>query len=605
MEGMTVIADSRNDAHADGSRPLNAVFRQMDFEQVKAVVNCALEFRGKASESVRSSLESCIRRSVRIDGFRDASKAPPQQITGPIMWEIIEEGDDRLTGAVLRAWAESHSSLHDVVVRHLDNRGVSADYPDFKANRFNSTWVWDEFLNESEAIVGDQHDIDKNDAALMLCYVSGRIPEIPYHDQVEEQIGSPLLMEWLDQLGELPPDAPEWAEVGRFVTALAAVAAEKADARFDIQVEALDHAAAEIVEGFEEELRYLDLDLDSWSENAAARPAIVPEALELVEELKDGLAKYRPIRPQASSRSDEVRRADERRECEDSILDTVARWGRLMEADEYPDEELPPPPGTYEAAKDPDDDGPAAVETDTEDEDANAHPTVPRTEYSALKSELDRLKGEGELRNSENAALQQANAGLQSDKTLLAEEIRELRNELSLSRGAEESWRRAYVSARQADPARDEPSPPRSVHDALALAERTFPDELLFCLNSKSDKASPFQKPEELFDALAWLATEYRRRRSNPGASPDFNMLVKEACPGWSYMPHQADGTKEQFAEWYTATANGRTYDLHAHIGKGNSFDPQQTIRVAFAWDDDLRKVIVGYVGLHQRNRRS
>ena len=108
-----------------------------------------------------------------------------------------------------------------------------------------------------------------------------------------------------------------------------------------------------------------------------------------------------------------------------------------------------------------------------------------------------------------------------------------------------------------------------------------------------------------MFDALGWLATEYHRQRSNPGDAPNFDKLIKEACPGWSYKPKQTVETKEQFVEWYTTTLDGKTYELDAHIGKGTSFDPQQTIRIAFDWDDDFKQVIVGFLGRHQRNRRS
>ena len=37
------------------------------------------------------------------------------------------------------------------------------------------------------------------------------------------------------------------------------------------------------------------------------------------------------------------------------------------------------------------------------------------------------------------------------------------------------------------------------------------------------------------------------------------------------------------------------------HLGKGASFDPKSTIRIGFAWDDERRRVVVGYVGRHQR----
>ena len=84
-----MITESANDSHTDESEPLTAVFHQMDFGYVKAVVNRALEFRSKASESVRSTLGSSIRKSVRLDGFKDASRARPQQLTEPVMWEIL------------------------------------------------------------------------------------------------------------------------------------------------------------------------------------------------------------------------------------------------------------------------------------------------------------------------------------------------------------------------------------------------------------------------------------------------------------------------------------------------------------------------------------
>ena len=150
-----------------------------------------------------------------------------------------------------------------------------------------------------------------------------------------------------------------------------------------------------------------------------------------------------------------------------------------------------------------------------------------------------------------------------------------------------------------------EESEPRTVRDAIARAEKLFPDRLAIALNSKSEKRNLFQKPQEVFDALAWLATDYHHRRANPGGSPDFDKLLKEACPGWSYKASQTEITREQFEQWYTTTWEGKTYDLSPHLGKGTSHDPQNSIRIAFAWDDERRRVVVGYIGLHQRNRKS
>ena len=50
------------------------------------------------------------------------------------------------------------------------------------------------------------------------------------------------------------------------------------------------------------------------------------------------------------------------------------------------------------------------------------------------------------------------------------------------------------------------------------------------------------------------------------------------------------------YREWYTTTKDGVTYELRKHIGKGTGRD-SNIIRVAFDWDEDSQRVIVGYIG--------
>ena len=221
---------------------------------------------------------------------------------------------------------------------------------------------------------------------------------------------------------------------------------------------------------------------------------------------------------------------------------------------------------------------------------------MPVEEYNALLSERDHLGRDSESLKSENARLTQASSDLESDRRALDREHSALRDELSQSRDMEETWRRAYVSAKAAGSGRasEAPALPSTVNEAVSRAAKSFPEHLVFALNSKSAKNSPFQKPDEVFDALAWLATVYHQRRTKPGSAPRFDKLLKESCSGWSYKPKQTDLTKEQFDEWYTITFDGKVYDLDAHLGKGNNRDPKNTLRIAFAWDDERNQVIVG-----------
>ena len=403
------------------------------------------------------------------------------------------------------------------------------------------------------------------------------------------------IQEWLDKLSELPPDAPEWDYAEEFATSLTGIARAKIAERVTVQIEAVANSITEIRDGFNAELRYLETDLSSWSADDVAKSDQIETALDRLAELESALSEYRPVRPQASSRSEESERAPERERCEKLILDIVAAWDEMMSAVEAQDDDPPPEASLDHPAEDASDDSPSITETDTVQTVLDAI-----QDRDSTNSEIDRLQ-------QENDRLRQDSDDLRADKSLLGEQISRLKDELSQSQDMQEYWRRAYVSesAGQARPQVEQPAQLASVNDALELAERSFRGRLRLALNSKSAKNSTFQKPDEVFDALAWLATEYYRRRSNPGDAPNFDKLIKEACPGWSYKPKQTEVTKEQFAEWYTTTLDGKSYELDAHIGKGNSFDPHQTIRIAFDWDDELRQVIVGYVGRHQRNRRS
>ena len=563
----------------------------MSLEHASAVIDRALNFRSKASDSVRSRLNSAIKDSVTIPGFRDASRAPRQQLRDPVLAEIMLGGQDRLAGAVLRAWVESQEDLRTIVTEHLSARGISVEGPDFQGGTFEATWPRHEWAAESELIASEEYDAE--DIALMLCCVSGRIPV----EETQVEMESPLFQEWLDELSELPPDAPDWDYAEEFATSLTGLASAKIAERVTVQIEAIANSITEIRDGFDDELRYLETDLSSWSADDVVKSGLIDTALERLTELESALTEYRPVRPQASSRSEESLRGPERERCEDTILDIVAAWDEAMSALEAQDED-PVPQATHDtlaAPEEPDSDTPSATDADPVQTD----PMSTR--------ELDRLRQDNESLGAENDRLRQDGDDLRADKAQLGDEISRLKDELSQSQDMQEYWRRAYVteSAGQARPQVEQPAQLTSVNDALALAEKSFPDRLRLALNSKSAKNSNFRKPEEVFDALAWLATEYHRRRANPGDAPNFDKLIKEACPGWSYKSKQTEVTKEQFAEWYTTTLDGKSYELDAHIGKGNSFDPHQTIRIAFDWDDDLKQVVVGYLGRHQRNRRS
>ena len=567
------------------------------------IIDRALEYRDQASESARGALNAAIKDTIDVVGFRDASKAVPDQLKASVMQEVFR-GNDRLAGCVLRVWEESKQELRSVVTEHLRSKGIHTDGPDFRGRQFNSLWPRREWRSERDEIVeadsGGRFDTD--DIGLMVCYVSGRLAD---PNRVETAgIKSELFLEFINELDELSSVAPDWENVDLLINAVTQLAEDKAIDRELTQTLALREATMEVNADFIDDLRYLGLTVDMWKVGRPERVNITSEALAVIDDLKSALAEYSPIRPQAATRTEEFKRASQRSECESVIFKLVSRWDELINVPVVPKVDpiqLEPP----DSRKPPE--GSSVDSPPTTDVDAIETVLAEILDSDSINPEVDRLRQSNESLASENSRLRQDSDHLRADVSTLDEQISQLRDELAQSQKMQEYWRRTYVSAStgQTRDEEEQPAQVANVSDALALAEKTFPDRLRLALNSKSNKNSSFQRPEEVFDALAWLATEYHRRRANPGDAPNFDMLIKEACPGWSYKSKQTEVTKEQFAEWYTTTLDGKTYELDAHIGKGTSFDPQQTIRVAFDWDDDLKQVIVGFLGRHQRNRRS
>ena len=563
----------------------------MDPDCALSVIDRALGFRDDASDSVRSRLNSAIVQSVNVPGFRDSSIAPRPQLRDPILTAILAGKGEKLAVEVLRCWVESHASLRSIVSDHLSASGLPDDGPVLQQSVFKSVWLRHEWAAEVGQIADAATNgrFDAEEIGLMLCCLSGRVPTLESTVEME----SPLFQRWLDELSELPPDAPEWDHMDEFAGSLRGLALEKITERVTVQVEALNSIINEIRSGFDDELRYLELDLTSWSADDAARADRTQAALAHVSELKSSLSAYQPIRPQASSRSEESLRAPEREKHETSIIEIVGAWDEMIVVPETTAADSAPDMSLHEAHGEV---NRLAVDADTADDDRDF-----------VRPELDLLRRDNETLSSENERLKQDGEHLQTDLNALKDEIAQLRDELSQSREMQEHWRKGYVlaSAGQARPESEQPARLSNVLDALELAEKSFPGRIRLALNSKSNSNTPFQKPDEVFDALAWLATEYHRLRTNPGDAPNFDKLIKEACPGWSYKPKQTEVTKDQFTEWYTTTLDGKSYGLDAHIGKGTSFDPHQTIRIAFDWDDELNRVIVGFVGRHQKNRNS
>lgn len=597
-------ANDVNDVRTDEIVPMSEIFNVIG-SQGQTVIETSLQQRANVSESARAALNAAIDNSgITIGGFRKPSRAQPPDLLNAHVLDAVLQSNDKLASAVLRVWSEACADLARLVTEHLEEKGIPV--LDTRRDCFHSIWPKDMCLLEGNILSVQHSEFDHHDVALMLCYLSGRFPE-------ETTLGSSLFNEWLDRLEELPPDAPEWDESPAFIAGLVELSSVKVREHDLALRKTFDATIAGIAERFEDELHYLIIDVSQSSAEVAARPELVKPAHFLAISLESALEAYREVRPQAPTRDEELKRADERNEREAEILAIVDAWMAIMATSQEPDdsdEQAPAGP-----------DAPANLtmreyeELEAVKEQLTAENARLTQTSDALRQAGDKLRSEKEDLAAQNARLTQARDTLQQsydklrmEKEDQSKENSSLKRELRESKQREDYWRVAAAAAPQheADAAANDSPQVDSVHEAITTAARNFPSQLVIALNSRSKEDTSFQRPSEVYDALAWLATDYHRLRSNPaGVDPDFDKMLKAACPGWSHVPHQSAVTIGMFKDWYYTTTVGVKYELTEHLGRGSSGNPQHTIRIAFAWDGDTGKVIVGYIGPHQRNQGS
>jgi hypothetical protein len=622
-------------ALTNAQRSESSPFSNAEYGEV--VVRQALNWREQASGEAHQAFDAAVRESgVRVQGFQNAERAPAFRLQGPLFQAVHRS--DGLAGAVLRMWAEANQSLHEAVVTHLEDRDLPTDGLDFPGGRFRGSWSLDRCQTEQDRIIqiyGDQYDRD--DVALMLCYVSGNRAAFP-DDGSEEATPSPtndMLDGCLAYLQELSPYAAEWERlIPAFIVRVGDIIESKRAER-DLAAR-LDRAIEEVGTDFSGELTYLELRTESWSAALLASPAAASEALELVAGLKASLGEYRPIREQAPVRSEEQARAASRTQLEASVLSIVDRIRQLNTGEEGagdlgpqprpdpaeepatnapPDLPLAPqslaaeltPTGDLDPLRGPETNGNATESAATAEAGPSPAPTV--AEDSGAKALLPEAPAvaASAVSEAEYTALQTENLSLEQELGYAREEAELLRDDLRDNLALAESWRLAYETERQESANKPEPEmrPIADVHGAVRLAREKFREQIIFQPNSESEiEDNPFNTPETVWKALQWLATIYYQSRIGNLREPDFDRSIREAC-GWWYKSDQHDTTMGRYPSSYTTKVDGRTYRLEEHIGKGTNWDARYTIRIAFDWDRSKRKVIVGYIGRHQRTDAS
>ena len=185
---------------------------------------------------------------------------------------------------------------------------------------------------------------------------------------------------------------------------------------------------------------------------------------------------------------------------------------------------------------------------------------------------------------------------LEAELTKKKEQVELLQDQVgSLS----EAWKFTRASREIGLP--PEPDRPvESVADAVNRARLEFPNELVFGEDvdgGVSNVASDAGPPDKVFEHLKTLAEMGRIRQSGPLGR---NMIEWFGANGISASYESEfvrnDKTEKQKRTWHDG---GGQRMFTAHLKPSDGTSPDRCIRIYFEYDDDLAKVIVGWVGRH------
>ena len=576
------------------------------------VVKCVLDSRDQIPSEVKRALDGAIRNSgVRVPGagfqLKDVQDAPTHHLQTPIYRKM--QGSDELTEAILRAWVGIQGDLYESVVQHLQWNDEPTYGPDRKEMSFRGYWDARDWQTNFNQFLADRTGFDQNDVGLMIWYVSGKIP--PSRSEAEDPADRVDFDYWKELLMALRPDAPQWEFALEFAESIGAIVEEKEQQRARLAVRQLKTKVEDIWLEYSDELIYLEKNIGLWGSSNRIQPEEALQTLAQVTNLEDLLSQYRPIRDQAQSRSVESSRAGRRAELEADIINTVTELEPIFSSSEatgllempsaedlYPEEEPPflEVPEPAEALRL----FPAEPKLEDESEDIVAEELSQCEEHAPEPFVMEEEEEEEEEEETEALSgdvSESILAGLRS----LREDLDLLKAQLVSSNGTGHSTGEGTGEEDPEQPEVDNSEPQMDGLTSIVLqAQEQYAKQLLFRLNSESwVNGNPYEDPQSVSDALEWLASSYCSARQGDMDFSQLNDSLYRACR-WKYANNQQDSSFFQNEGHYRMLVNGKAYYLNETIGKGVGEDPVNTIRIAFYWDRQTERVVIGYIGQHQ-----
>ena len=135
------------------------------------------------------------------------------------------------------------------------------------------------------------------------------------------------------------------------------------------------------------------------------------------------------------------------------------------------------------------------------------------------------------------------------------------------------------------------------------LATR-YPERIHVNLNRGSDPDHRYVHHERLVEALDWLAEDFHQLKTKRRTG-NYELLkaeLYERCK-FTFEPHQSEiEDRVDASDYWTRTEGGREIQISHRLKRGNQNGPRM-VRIAFAWDEQTQKVVIGFAGAHQKDK--
>ena len=542
-------------------------------EMRRRIVDSVFESINLLSKEARDSIKDAV---GPIDGFRPNADVPAGRLK--VECNKLSKKLNFFSMVIMPVWAEANPDLLKLVSNHMN--GCPPPNADKKA--------LDDYSSEQVETLARQHDqYDREDLLIMVRYCAADTDSSLFGESDPAELASPYasvpgigIAQFLLWLSYIPADAAEWdVLVPRFASDLTGLISRKAEERS--AVAKLSTGLTDLKTLHANALGFFQADTSNWSPAKIAWVDSQDALLQQAASLSQALEEYSQANRRGNNLTEERNLREQRDQLEKAIESRIKRINELLQ-DANPPEQDHRRTTLQEFL----DDLNALVE-----DDADVPEAGPERQAGA-----DALSNAGEREH----ALEGQWAGLEEENRELQREVRRLQQQVTL-------WRSNYETERRSkDESEPEPIPAdfTGVAHVLKVAESRFAERLLFKFNSASDPDYAYDSPADVWNALEWLATTYYDSRTGKISVPNLNESLREVSR-FRYTPHQSDNTIGMYPDSYYTRINGHKVLLKEHMGAGIDRSPTNSIRIAFNWDRQSGKVIVGYIGLHQHNRKT